>query len=180
MQNYCEENKELIYLDSIDSLLDIIAREDEERYESIMRIFEEIQEDILRLVKENLFEHSFELSDLDGEVEEVDLGDIEFSYEPLITEIGVDFAKISFEIRFDYVAHCSVLDTVGSPYDSETKGYLWKEYTSEVFHGSQELPVEILLTNIQYEQITLEEVEIENVKIDNNETIFIPTWYDYD
>lgn len=177
MKNYCEGDEKLIYQNSIDSLLDIIASEDA-NYKHIISLFETIQDDVLDLVKDNLFEQSFELSDLDGDVNEVDLGEIELSFEPLITEIGIDFAKISLQIHFEFVAHCSVFDITASPYDSETKGYLWKEYTSEVFHGSQELPVEITLTNIDFEQFSSEDLEVKEININNNETIFISTWYD--
>ena len=180
MKKYCEENQELNYLNSVDSLLDIITSEDASRYQNVMEIFEKSQFDVLDLVKENLFDQTFELSSLDGTVEEVSIGEVNFSDEPLITEIGGDFSKISFHVSFDYVASCSIFDDSASPYDSESKGYLWKEYSDETFSGHLDVPVEVLMTNIDFKQLVPEDVDIEDITVNNNETMFIETWYDYD
>lgn len=178
MKNYCEGNKKLIYLESIDKLMAIITDEDdEEKYKRIIELFETIQDTVLQSVQENIYNQPFVLL-ADGEVDEVALHDVKVVSGPLVTETGVNFARVSFEVSFEYDVHYSILDITSSPYDSETRGYLWKEYSSETTNGSQELTVEVLLTNINFEQINYEDVEIGETDLDNNGPILVKTWYD--
>ncbi|KPN89522.1 PIN domain-containing protein [Lysinibacillus sp. ZYM-1] len=176
MKNYCEENKELIYLDSLDSLFNLIASEDA-RYEFVIQVFNEHEDEILENIKDDLFD-SFILDDIDGEVNEVDVSDLSFVNKPLITEIGDNYAKLSLVLQFDYTAYCSVLDVESSPYDSETKGFLWKDYKDEIYHGSEEIPVEIFIDNIKLGEEAPENADI-TAKFNNDEMIFISSPYDY-
>ncbi len=55
MKRFCEEHDRLIYLNSIDKLLDLISSEDEERYERAVNLFDSKRNEILEEIKENLF-----------------------------------------------------------------------------------------------------------------------------
>ncbi|MCY8757238.1 hypothetical protein [Bacillus haynesii] len=154
-------------------MLDLISSEDEERYERAVNLCDSKRYEILEEIKENLFDHSFELLDAEGDVNEVRLGDVELIDEPLITEIEDSRMKFVLQISFDFIASCSVFDEDSSPYDSETKEYLWKTYKDEEYHRTEDIEVKIDLLNVNFNKLNEEDIDFEIEQINNGEPIFI-------
>jgi hypothetical protein len=174
-KNYCYESDVLHHINSVEQFLNVFTRSDEYRYDFTINLFENNLEIIEEALKENFIEHGFVFSNIDGEIEYIEVWEVDFEEEPNVIELGDRFAVLTCEVRFTFEAEVSVLDPDDSIYDSEEGTYLYHEYVYKKFEYDVLIPIQVKFefnTEEQYEFV------IQNVVINEGRLIYIDLDYE--
>ncbi|MGG4444803.1 hypothetical protein [Brevibacillus fortis] len=165
----------LHHLISVEQFLDFFTQSDEFRYDFIVQLFENNQEIIEEELKEEFIDHGFLFSNIDEEIEHLEVWGIDFEEEPKVIEIEDRFAVLTSEVRFTFEAEVSVLDPDVSIYDSEDRMYIHQEYVCKKFEYDVLIPVKVTL---EFNLDDKSEITIQNVSINEGRPIYIDLGYE--
>lgn len=130
MKAYAEQNENCIHLNSIDELIDLVLRNDEELLEPITfadSIFLMLEKQIIRraenILKESQFEAEFDGYDfLDNDIHDVHLDKVLIVNKTLL-DVAQDSVEYELEFQVDLTATYILPDYDSSPWDPEDKVY---------------------------------------------------------
>lgn len=128
----CESTDRLIHLHSLEELFEIIATEDQELGGLARQLVESCLDEIKRNAEEKFEYLGFYLEDQDGDVNEVDVIDIE-GYDPYIVDINRDTIYFACEAVVTFSADVTYPDMSTAIYDSEDKvAYPWQHIETQL------------------------------------------------
>ena len=130
MKSYVESEGNLIYLNSVDEIIDLVLRNDADMAEPVNladNVFNSLQERLITRVEKYLAESEFYSDDVDGwddEIDEIEIIDIRVSHKSLI---NVTNEEAEYETVFEcsLIANYSVSDYNRSPWDGEDNAYVF-------------------------------------------------------
>jgi len=132
MKAYAENDENCIHLSSIDELVDLVLRNDQELLEPItfadsvfLSLEGEIKQRAKDILSESQFEAEFEgFEYLDEEVYELEIDKIDISNKTLI-EVSNESAEYELEFEVELTATYMLPDYDNSPWDPEDKVYVF-------------------------------------------------------
>lgn len=172
LKNFCEKSKNLIYQPSLKSLFDSLTRNNNYQHQFIISVYDANQDIILSEV-ENLFkDHHFILTPEEGNVEKVNVKEIELDEDPYIIDIEDDgeetIATIAFNANVQFFADIVFTDYSNSFYDKEEDEYLFLETITTEIEDDVTVPV---LMKIRYKYHNKEDIDIFSSYLNDGEAI---------
>lgn len=145
-QKSCAEKKRLLYLPTLDSFLDLVTKQELERHDNVLRLYRENSAKIIEAIKRDFPNRGFYLSGEDGEVDEVEVDDIELDSDVdvlSITDIGVATITGAADVRF--TARVIVNDVVNGAFDKEDGRWIMLPRRQGTVTRSERVPVEVTM-----------------------------------
>lgn len=175
MKHFCEETQYLNYIDSLESLLDLINQEEEIRYKYILKEFNEKSDEILLLVVNALESHTYELSELYGTVENVEVRGLDFIDEPNVTLISEESSKalINFEVKINYKAKIKYMDIDKSIWDSKEGGWIYEVYKDDTIEDSIIVEIELGIDDIEFDKLEESQIAFNDIVVNDNQAIYV-------
>jgi hypothetical protein len=148
---HCQKNY-LIPLTKLDEFVDAAVRDEagEEFAERILEIYQKHLHKVEKAIKEAFEGSEFYTSDVDGDVDEVNITTIIMD-EPLVLEVNETLASISVDVEVEYVADVSYLNDDAGIWDGEDHVWAYRPTVyldaKESDHFEAELEVQYDLKN---------------------------------
>ncbi|MEI5925986.1 PIN domain-containing protein [Bacillus sp. TD10] len=178
MKNFCEEQDNLIYVDSLEKMLDIIYQTEDVKYHVVQKLYDEYNSEFLGDVNGSIDQLNFDVSDIYGDVEVLDIEALDLSEDPLVIGIQGNTVNIVFNVVISYRASVTFLNESNSVYDKETGEYIFTEYDSKVIEEIDRVPVEFELNFKNFQSQDLD-FTIEKLIINKGETIYLSLIEEY-
>jgi len=165
LQSACDEDGPLYSLPRLSDFLNVIASDDEAQASFLHREIEQRKQEIERVVA-RLFEHDlgFILEDQDGDVVDVTVSDVLLD-EVEILETTSDHAALEIEATITFDAELSYVDQDNSIWDSEDETFIITEYAKETVEREQSVRAEV---SVSFKGLDPDSFEIGNVSIANS------------
>lgn len=130
MKSYAESTENLLYLNSVDEIIDLVVRNDAELAQPAKfadSVFESIKENLMVQTETLLRGGEFYSDDINGwddEIDSVEIESVEIIHKSLL---NVTNEEAQYEIVFQCLikAHYSIPDYDRSPWDGEDKSYVF-------------------------------------------------------
>lgn len=134
MKNFCDLHENLVYLEKIDTLIDLTIRNAETLKvpaEFADQVFLHLEANILDEIKARLNNIEFEITDnWDEELSNVDVDSVSIRNRNLL-DVDTQHAYYEVEIEVELTAYYSVADYDRSPWDQEDSAYMFV-FTNDV------------------------------------------------
>ena len=145
MERVCEGNESLVFLDSLEKLLNLVATDDKILAAFAESVFERLEPDITKGIIEQFGWLGFMVDDEDGEVDntEVKAVNIDEHYLIHVTDSDVSFR---LEVSVDYSADVTYYDPDSGVYDKEEGVMLYRETVDETLDRTVELSVDVQIS----------------------------------
>ncbi|WP_145521514.1 PIN domain-containing protein [Yersinia aldovae] len=183
MKNFCDGER-LIYLDSIDVLIDLIVRNDDDVKEPVKLaddLFDKFQEKIIQRVSDNLLEASYTVDNED--TYDVKINEVMIEGKNII-ELDDDSVTFEVELEADVEAATSEPDYDRSAFDPEDQRYIFTFYnvTRRKFLLKTSITVTIWFSEAVKAAAELGDVEMESSfdldSINSQLLSFEERWFD--
>ncbi|MGR5446694.1 PIN domain-containing protein [Vibrio jasicida] len=172
MTSYADQEETLIPLNSVDELIDLVVRNDEELAEPTNfadQIFDELEENIVEIATEHLKYAEFVHTSTefwDEEIADIKINSVSLSAKNL-QDVSTEHADYEIEFEVEVTAEYSVPDYDRSPWDSEDKEYVHIFYNETVIKHKETYSAHV---SISYSDGIKANAEI--VELDFTDTIF--------
>jgi hypothetical protein len=130
MKSYAESTDNLLYLNSVDEIIDLVLRNDAELSEPVNfadSVFESIKDNLIIQAEDDLRDSEFysdEINCWDDEIDSIEVNSIEIIHKSLLNVTNEEAKyELVFECSID--AHYSLSDYDRSPWDGEDKAYVF-------------------------------------------------------
>lgn len=167
MRKYCDKNSELIYVNSLNKLLDKFFTTCDPSSELLEKIIRKNYRKIEDEIKENFSEFSFILSDYDGDVEDVNVSEIKILDNYLI-KINKNEFSFAIEASVSFDAYISYDDYSAAMYDKEDDKYYFVEKNSDRYDFKMDISFEL---DAEFEFDSKEKLEVTRVSTIGGTTI---------
>jgi predicted nucleic acid-binding protein len=173
-----EEFNGIIYLDSLEKYLDIVASHYDTLAPFVTKLMEENEEVVKAAIEKEFLELGFYLGDQSGEVYDVKVNEISGLEEYLIS---VNNERAAFELTpvVEYTASISYDDLGTATYDSEDKVLIpWRKIDTEVDrHQILQVDIAIVFNLSDQNLFRIEKIEITSPKQDVEVIAEDDGWY---
>lgn len=156
MKNYCAEQDNLIYVESLEKMLDIIYQNDDIKYNSVQKLYDDYSGEFLEYINSSIDQLIFDIYDLYGDVEVIKIEAFEMDEDPLVMSIKDNKVTLVFNTEISYTVSISYLDESNSVYDREAGEYIFTEYDSKTVEDVATIQVELELDVTDYQELNFE------------------------
>ncbi|KUO58454.1 hypothetical protein APF79_05990 [bacterium BRH_c32] len=173
-KDYANNSKNMLIISSIEELLQLITIHYEKLSQNAIDVFEHNINKISEEIESAFMELGFILEDVGGDVDDVDVDNIEIIDKYLISiesDSSLDNSIAQFEITasVSFSANTHYGDESTAPYDSEEKRLLIWEYIDKAIEQTEEVSVELKISFDSNHDI----IDVESIRITDPRDIWV-------
>ena len=175
----CEDSDWFYHFEDLAKYLDLVVSNDDARSEFVRHNVLPHKTRILELAKDKFYDVTFTLNEVDGDVEEVELIDIDFDGEDIaiisFSDVGA-IVEVSLEVSFTASMTYDVPGT--GIYDKEDNRLYFQESVTEDVERTTDARVEIAITvqGLDPESVRVVDVKFRSGEIVDVDTKFYEDW----
>jgi hypothetical protein len=170
MQQYANEHSSIIHINTIDELIDLVIRNEDELSEPVDfadRIFSKFESELLSTINDKLLDMEFypESSDyMDVDVDDIKINNIKIT-DKKIVEVDTHHAIYEIDIEIQVTAEYSIANYENSPWDPEDKKYIF--IVSDKMH-MQHVEEICVYVHLNYEDAILHRASIDSIEFSDS------------
>jgi len=145
MERACEGQESLVFLDSLEKLLNIVAKDDKILAAFAESTFEHLEPEITKGIIDRFGWLGFMVEDEEGEVDSTEVMTVNINEHYLIYVTDKD-ASFRLGVSIDYSADVTYCDPDSGIYDKEEGRMLYRETIDETVHRTVELSVDVQIS----------------------------------